>query len=74
LSGEAASFFAEVAIRPISRRTGPTLPRPQGIDGIAKVLSMQKFLPDIVKKISKGILKNLKESGFDLHSDFNRVS
>lgn len=35
---------------------------------------MQKFLPDIVKKISKGILKNLKESGFDLHSDFNRVS
>ncbi len=35
---------------------------------------MQKLLPDIVKKTSEGILKNLKESGFDLHSDFDRVS
>jgi hypothetical protein len=74
LRGKTASFFVEVAIQPISRTTGPTLPRPQGIDRIAEALWMQKFPPKIVEKISRGILKNLKESGFDLHTEVDRLS
>lgn len=40
----------------------------QGINGIAQALSIQKFSPEIVEKRSKGILRNLSNSRFDLHT------
>lgn len=41
----------------------------QSISGIAQSLSVQKFSPKIVEKRSRGILKNLWKSGFDLCSE-----
>jgi len=38
----------------------------QSITGIAQALSLQKFSPEIVEKRSRGILKNLRNSCFDL--------
>jgi len=38
----------------------------QGIAGIAQSLSVEKFSPENVEKRSRGILKNLRKSGFDL--------
>jgi len=43
----------------------------QGIAGIAQALSVQKFSPEIVEKRSKGILRNLKNSRFDLRTNSN---
>ncbi len=43
----------------------------QGIAGIAQALSVQKFSPAIVEKRSRGILKILRKSGFDLHTGLN---
>jgi hypothetical protein len=40
----------------------------QGISGIAQALSVQKFSHEVVEKRSHGILKNLAQSGFDLHT------
>lgn len=40
----------------------------QGISGIAQALSVQKFSPEIVEKRSRGILRILRKSGFDLHT------
>jgi nitroreductase len=40
----------------------------QGINGIAQALSIQKFSTEIVEKRSKGILRNLSNSRFDLHT------
>ncbi len=42
----------------------------QGITGIAQALAIQKFSPAIVEGRSKGILKILEKSGFDLHTGF----
>ena len=38
----------------------------QGIDGIAQQYAAQKFSAQNVEKRSRGILKNLRASGFDL--------
>ncbi len=38
----------------------------QGITGIAQALSLQKFSPEIVEKRSKGMLRSLRKSRFDL--------
>ncbi len=38
----------------------------QGIAGIAQALSVQKFSPEVVERRSRGILNNLRQSGFDL--------
>ncbi|RKX27209.1 MAG: hypothetical protein DRP45_01590 [Candidatus Zixiibacteriota bacterium] len=43
----------------------------QGIAGIAQALSIQKFSPKIVEKRSRGILKSLKNSRFDLYTGFD---
>lgn len=40
----------------------------QNISDIAQALSVQKFSPDVVEKRSKGILRNLDKSGFDLQT------
>lgn len=43
----------------------------QGISSIAQALSLQKFSPEIVEKRSRGILRILRKSGFDLHTGFD---
>ncbi len=45
----------------------------QDITGIAQALSIQKFSPDIVEKRSRGILKNLRNSCFDLQTGIDEV-
>lgn len=40
----------------------------QGISGIAQALSLQKFSPGVVEKRSRGILRILRKSGFDIHT------
>ena len=41
----------------------------QGIVGIAQSLSVRKFSPEVVEKRSRGILHNLRASGFDLFTE-----
>ncbi|HOP05681.1 MAG TPA: nitroreductase family protein [candidate division Zixibacteria bacterium] len=44
----------------------------QNIHGIAEALSVQKFSREIVEKRSRGILKNLRQSGFDLRTGLDQ--
>jgi hypothetical protein len=45
----------------------------QGIFGIAQALSKQKFSPEIVEKRSRGILRSLRTSGFDLRTGLDEA-
>ncbi len=45
----------------------------QGIEGIAQALSVQKFSHEIVEKRSRGILRNLRQSTFDLHTGMDET-